>query len=228
MARGFTVRAVPKGRRTPSGGRREAYKSPETRFGRAGVSFVLFRGKRAKVPGGDPGPGYPDARRARFAEWGGGTTGKNERQKKLLMAVKYYNDGCSYRLPEKRRTAAWLRETAGREGYVLGDVNYIFCSAERLLEMNRQYLGHDYYTDVITFDYSDRRGTRTVAGDIFIDVETVADNARIYGAPRLQEMRRVVVHGLLHLCGQNDKTPRTNAQMHRKEDRYLALLEKEF
>ena len=205
----------------------EAYKSPETRFGRAGVSFVLFRGKRAKVPGGDPGPGYPDARRARFAEWGG-TTGKNERQKKLLMAVKYYNDGCSYRLPEKRRTAAWLRETAGREGYVLGDVNYIFCSAERLLEMNRQYLGHDYYTDVITFDYSDRRGTRTVAGDIFIDVETVADNARIYGAPRLQEMRRVVVHGLLHLCGQNDKTPRTNAQMHRKEDRYLALLEKEF
>ena len=228
MARGFTVRAVPKGRRTPSGGRREAYKSPETRFGRAGVSFVLFRGKRAKVPGGDPGPGYPDARRARFADWGGGTTGKNERQKKLLMAVKYYNDGCSYRLPEKRRTAAWLRETAGREGYVLGDVNYIFCSAERLLEMNRQYLGHDYYTDVITFDYSDRRGTRTVAGDIFIDVETVADNARIYGAPRLQEMRRVVVHGLLHLCGQNDKTPRTNAQMHRKEDRYLALLEKEF
>ena len=228
MARGFTVRAVPKGRRTPSGGRREAYKSPETRFGRAGVSFVLFRGKRAKVPGGDPGPGYPDARRARFAEWGGGTTGNNERQIKLLMAVKYYNDGCSYRLPEKRRTAAWLRETAGREGYVLGDVNYIFCSAERLLEMNRQYRGHDYYTDVITFDYSDRRGTRTVAGDIFIDVETVADNARIYGAPRLQEMRRVVVHGLLHLCGQNDKTPRTNAQMHRKEDRYLALLEKEF
>lgn len=228
-ARGFTVRAVPKGRRTPSGGRREAYKSPETRFGGAGVSFVLFRGKRAKVPGGEetPVPAIrmpvaPDSRN------GGGTTGKNERQKKLLMAVKYYNDGCSYRLPEKRRTAAWLRETAGREGYVLGDVNYIFCSAERLLEMNRQYLGHDYYTDVITFDYSDRRGTRTVAGDIFIDVETVADNARIYGAPRLQEMRRVVVHGLLHLCGQNDKTPRTNAQMHRKEDRYLALLEKEF
>ena len=230
MARGFTVRAVPKGRRTPSGGRREVYKSPETRFGGAGVSFVLFRGKRAKVPEGDPGPGGSDARRARFAEWGGAgkRPEKTNGKKKLLMAVKYYNDGCSYRLPEKRRTAAWLRETAGREGYVLGDVNYIFCSAERLLEMNRQYLGHDYYTDVITFDYSDRRGTRTVAGDIFIDVETVADNARIYGAPRLQEMRRVVVHGLLHLCGQNDKTPRTNAQMHRKEDRYLALLEKEF
>lgn len=139
--------------------------------------------------------------------------------------IRYYTDDCSYRLPQKRRTAAWLRETAASEGYALGDVNYIFCSARRLLEMNRQFLGHDYYTDVITFDYSDRKGTRTVSGDVFIDVETVADNARQYGATRLQEMRRVVVHGLLHLCGQRDKTPRTNRQMHRKEDRYLKFWE---
>lgn len=137
------------------------------------------------------------------------------------MKVGYYNEDCTYRLPQKRRTTAWLREVAAAEGYVLGDVNYIFCSARRLLEMNRQFLGHDYFTDVITFDYSDRRGTRTVSGDIFIDVETVADNARLYSATRLDEMRRVVVHGLLHLCGQRDKTPRTNAQMHRKEDKYL-------
>lgn len=100
-------------------------------------------------------------------------------------------------------------------------MTYIFCSAARLLEMNRQFLGHDYYTDVITFDYSDRKGARIVSGDIFIDVETVADNAREYGAAKLTEMRRVVVHGLLHLCGQKDKTPRANAQMHRKEDCYL-------
>ena len=138
------------------------------------------------------------------------------------MAVKYYNDSCTYRLPQKRATAEWLRRAAEEEGYVLGDVSYIFCSAERLLEMNRQFLGHDYYTDVITFDYSDRKGTCTVSGDVFIDVETVADNARQYGATTLQEMRRVVVHGLLHLCGQKDKTPRANAQMHRKEDKYLA------
>lgn len=136
--------------------------------------------------------------------------------------VRYYNDSCTYRLPQKRLTAEWLRGVAESEGYTLGDVSYIFCSAERLLEMNRQFLGHDYYTDVITFDYSDRKGARTVSGDVFIDVETVADNARLYGAPRLEEMRRVVVHGVLHLCGQNDKTPRTNAQMHRKEERYLA------
>ena len=119
------------------------------------------------------------------------------------MAVRYHTDGCSYRLPQKRLTAAWLRRVAEQEGYTLAEVDYIFCSAERLLEMNRQYLGHDH----------------------FIDVETVADNARIYGATTLQEMRRVVVHGLLHLCGQRDKTPRTERQMHRKEDKYLRFWE---
>ena len=143
------------------------------------------------------------------------------------MAVRYYNDDCKYRLPQKRLTAEWLRRVAEEEGYVLGDVSYIFCSAQRLLEMNRQYLGHDYFTDVITFDYSDRSDTRIVSGDIFIDVETVADNALQYGATALQEMRRVVVHGVLHLCGQGDKTPRSNAQMHRKEDKYLKFWEKE-
>ncbi len=137
------------------------------------------------------------------------------------MAVRYYTDDCSYRLPEKRRTTAWLREVAASEGYELGDVNYIFCSAERLLQMNKAFLQHDYFTDIITFDYSDRKGSGVVSGDVFIDVETVADNARIYGYTKLEEMRRVVVHGVLHLCGQKDKTPRANAQMHRKEDKYL-------
>lgn len=141
--------------------------------------------------------------------------------------VRYYTDDCAYRLPQKRLTAAWLRDVARAEGYGLGDVNYIFCSARKLLEMNRQFLGHDYFTDVITFDYSDRRDARIVSGDVFIDVETVADNARLYGASRLDEMRRVVVHGLLHLCGQGDKTPRANRQMHRKEDKYLAFWKQE-
>lgn len=137
------------------------------------------------------------------------------------MAVKYHTDDCTYRLPQKRLTEVWLRDTAAAEGYILGDVNYIFCSSARLLEMNKQYLGHDYFTDVITFDYSDRKGTGEISGDVFIDVETVADNARQLGFTPLQEMRRVVVHGVLHLCGQGDKTPRTNAQMHNKEDKYL-------
>lgn len=143
----------------------------------------------------------------------------------LNMAIRYYNDDCTFRLPQKRLTAAWLRAVAEAEGYTPGDVSYIFCSAQRLLEMNRQWLGHDYFTDVITFDYSDRKGARIISGDIFIDVETVADNARQYGCTTLQEMRRVIVHGVLHLCGQGDKTPRTNAQMHRKEDKYLKFWE---
>ncbi len=140
------------------------------------------------------------------------------------MSVKYHTDDCSYSLPQKRLTTAWLRTVAEEEGYALGDVNYIFCSAQRLLEMNRQFLGHDYFTDVITFDYSDLKGSGIVSGDIFIDVETVADNARQYGATTLQEMRRIIVHGVLHLCGQGDKTPRANTQMHRKEDKYLKML----
>ena len=137
------------------------------------------------------------------------------------MAVHYHTDDCRYRLPEKRRTSAWLSEVAAEEGYRMGEVNYIFCSAQRLLEMNRQFLGHDYFTDIITFDYSDLKGEGIIHGDIYIDIETVRDNARIYGVSWLNEMRRVVVHGVLHLCGQKDKTPRANAQMHRKEDKYL-------
>ena len=113
-----------------------------------------------------------------------------ERIKPEKRAVRSYTDDCRYRLPEKRRTAQWLHDVALADGYTLGEVCYLFCSAARLLEMNRQYLGHDYYTAVITFDYSDRRGPRTVSGDIFIDVATVAGNAREYTATRTPERHR--------------------------------------
>ena len=139
------------------------------------------------------------------------------------MAIRYFNDSCTYRLPEKRRTREWLTEVAREEGYAVGEINYIFCSAERLLEINREFLNHDYYTDIITFDESDLRGEGVINGEIYIDVETVADNAAQFGASRLDEMRRVVVHGVLHLCGQKDKDPEDEAEMHRKEDKYLAI-----
>ena len=137
--------------------------------------------------------------------------------------VRYYNDSTTYRLREKRKIAAWLKLVAQEEGYTLGDVTYIFCSSEVHRKMNVDFIGHDYFTDIITFDYSDRKGTGVVSGDIFIDVETVADNARIYGATARQEMLRVVVHGVLHLCGQKDKDPEDEKEMHRKEDKYLAM-----
>ena len=142
--------------------------------------------------------------------------------------VRYYNDSTTYRFLKKRRVADWLRTVAKSEGYTLGDVTYIFCSSAVHRQMNIDYIGHYYFTDVITFDYSDLKGEGYVSGDIFIDVETVADNARIYGSTARQEMLRVVVHGLLHLCGQKDKTPRAEKQMHRKEDKYLQIWAEKF
>ncbi|MDR0908007.1 MAG: rRNA maturation RNase YbeY [Rikenellaceae bacterium] len=138
------------------------------------------------------------------------------------MAAKYYNDGADYRLPAKGKTAVWLRECTENEGLRLGPVNYIFCSPERHLAINRQFLGHDYYTDVITFDYSDLTGRRVVSGDVFIDPATVADNALQLGIDPVIEMRRVLVHGLLHLCGYGDKTADEERVMRGKEDFYLA------
>lgn len=142
------------------------------------------------------------------------------------MAISYFQDDCKYRFTQRRRINAWLREVAQREGYRLTDLGVIFCSAERLLAMNKEFLQHDYFTDIITFDDSDLEVSRTVAGELYIDVETVADNARIYGATPLREMHRILVHGLLHLCGQGDKSPDSAIEMRSKEDRYLQLLDK--
>ena len=138
--------------------------------------------------------------------------------------VRYYNDQTNFRLRDKRKIASWLKAVAQEEGYALGDVTYIFCSSEVHRKMNIDFIGHDYFTDVITFDYSDLKGEGIVSGDIFIDVDTVKDNARIYGATFTSEMHRIIVHGVLHLCGQKDKTPRAEKQMHRKEDKYLTLV----
>ena len=137
--------------------------------------------------------------------------------------VRYYNVSSTYRLRQKRRVAAWLGEVAREEGYTLGDVTYIFCSSAVHRKMNIDFIGHDYFTDIITFDYSDLKHERLVSGDIFIDVETVADNARIYGTTAREEMLRVEVHGVLQLCGQKDKDPEDEKEMHRKEDKYLAM-----
>lgn len=141
------------------------------------------------------------------------------------MAVRYYNEGTAYRLASKRIVTRWLHDVAAAEGYAIGDINYIFCSSEYHRGINIRYLGHDYFTDVITFDESDRRGSRMLAGEVYIDVDTVIDNARIYHSIPATEMRRVVVHGLLHLCGQGDKTPNAAAVMRRKENRYLKMLQ---
>ena len=106
---------------------------------------------------------------------------------------------------DERRVNRWIRAVAADYGFTVGNINYIFCSDERELEVNRQFLGHDYYTDVITFDYT--AGT-TLNGDIFISLDTVRSNAETVGVPFEDELRRIIIHGVLHLTGQGDKTPK--------------------
>ena len=136
--------------------------------------------------------------------------------------VRYYNDDCTYRLPQKRLTAAWLKSVAEQEGYTLGDVNYIFCSAARLLEMNKEFLAHDYYTDIITFDYTE--GNR-ISGDLFISLDTIQTNAEQFANNDYhRELHRVIIHGILHLCGINDKGPGEREIMEAEENKALALI----
>ena len=122
---------------------------------------------------------------------------------------------------DERKVGKWIRAVAADYGFSVGNINYIFCSDERELEVNRQFLGHDYYTDIITFDYST---DSTLNGDIFISLDTVRSNAEMVGCTFEQELYRILIHGILHLTGQGDKTPETKAQMTEKENKALAKL----
>ena len=122
---------------------------------------------------------------------------------------------------DRGRAAAWLRAVAAGYGFAVGNLTYIFCSDEHILEVNRQFLSHDYYTDVITFDYT---MGKTLAGDVFISVDTVASNAEQAGCIFSCELHRILVHGLLHLTGQNDKQPDDKQQMTDKENLALSKL----
>lgn len=123
---------------------------------------------------------------------------------------------------DERKVSRWIRSVAADYGFSVGNINYIFCSDERELEVNRRFLGHDYYTDVITFDYST---PSTLNGDIFISLETVRSNAELVGTSFDNELLRILIHGVLHLTGQGDKTPETKAQMTAKEEKALAKVQ---
>lgn len=114
----------------------------------------------------------------------------------------------------------WLEAVAASHGYEAGNINYLFCNDEDILDANRKYINHDYFTDVITFDYT--HGGR-INGDVLISLETVASNAEKLGVAYDEELRRVVVHGVLHLCGINDKGPGEREIMERAENEALAL-----
>lgn len=142
--------------------------------------------------------------------------------------IHFYNQECKYLPTNRLKLRRWIEEVVRREGYRAGEINYVFCSSEYHRQMNRDFLGHDYYTDVITFEEREGRIYEgVVSGEVYIDVATVEDNAEIYNSLPINEMRRVIVHGALHLCGHLDKSPTAERTMHRLENRYLKLLREE-
>ena len=123
---------------------------------------------------------------------------------------------------KKREVTEWIKQVAASYGKRVGEVAYIFCDDEKILEVNRQYLQHDYYTDIITFDYTE--GSR-ISGDLFISLDTVRTNAEQFAdGDYRRELHRVIIHGILHLCGINDKGPGEREQMEAAEDRALKMV----
>ncbi len=120
-------------------------------------------------------------------------------------------------------TESWIAQVAGSLGHEVGKLNYIFCNDDGIIDVNRRYLGHDYYTDIITFDYS--RGRKPLCGDMYISLDTVKSNSELVGQPAERELLRVIIHGVLHLCGINDKGPGEREIMERHEDEALALID---
>ena len=136
------------------------------------------------------------------------------------MAITYQTDGIKMPAIKTGESSEWIKAVADTYGQRIGEIAYIFCSDEKILEVNRQYLQHDYYTDIITFDYCE--GDR-LAGDLFISLETVATNAEQFGASYEQELNRTIIHGILHLCGINDKGPGEREIMEAAEDKALGM-----
>ena len=134
--------------------------------------------------------------------------------------IRFHCEDISYKLPNKLATRNWLAHLIKKEGLKIKDINFIFTSDEYLLDINKKYLNHDYYTDVITFDYSEKNA---ISGDIFLSYERVKSNCKDLETKEIDEVCRVLAHGVLHLCGYNDKTKQDKLKMTAKEDYYLSL-----
>lgn len=136
--------------------------------------------------------------------------------------ILYYYEDIDFQFRNKTRTNRWLRLVAESEIKRIGDISIIFCSDNYILDVNQKYLQHDYFTDIITFDYCE--GDR-LSGDLFISVDSVRENSIEYGTDFAEELNRVIVHGLLHLIGYDDHTEADVAVMRKKENYYLSLRE---
>lgn len=135
--------------------------------------------------------------------------------------ISFVEEGIKSRLTNRRIIKRWICEVASSYGYNVGNLCYIFCDDEYILGVNRQYLQHDYYTDIITFDYVD---DKSLSGDMFISVDTVLSNSQMFSVSYISELHRVIIHGVLHLCGIKDKSPEDELLMREAENKALLLL----
>lgn len=139
----------------------------------------------------------------------------------MAGTVNFFNEDFPFKLKNKIKLRGWIKQMILEEGYTLGELNFIFCSDEYLLKINKQYLNHDTLTDIITFDNSEIE--KQVVGDIFISYERILENASEFSTSEITELHRVIAHGTLHLLGYNDKKPLEKSQMTKKEDHYLQM-----
>lgn len=140
----------------------------------------------------------------------------------MLNTYQWLAEGCEMPRLDFRAVEDWLGRVARAHQRRVGELTYIFCDDSKIIDVNRRFLSHDYYTDVITFDYTHGR---VVSGDMYISLDTVATNAVAVGAERRTELLRVIVHGLLHLCGINDKGPGEREIMESHEDAALSMID---
>ena len=136
-----------------------------------------------------------------------------------MPAIQFFEEDVAYKLKNKTAVRKWITNTIVSEGYRLSELTYVFCSDTYLLQINQQYLDHDTYTDIITFDNSEDAGV--IVGDIFISIDRIKENAVKFGVTETQELHRVMIHGALHLLGYKDKSTADKQKMTLKEDFYL-------
>lgn len=141
------------------------------------------------------------------------------------MNIDFNFEDVDFTLPDEQSLKNWIDYTVQNEHCFTGNLSYIFCSDEYLWNMNKQYLGHDYYTDIITFDYVE---DKYVSGDMFISYDRVCDNAENFNVSRETELLRVMIHGVLHLVGYDDLTDEQEAEIHKMEDFYIDVYNKKF
>lgn len=143
----------------------------------------------------------------------------------MKMSVNFYSEDIPSPKLKRRVISVWIKEAVSRENKILGNVNFIFCSDSYLLEVNRKYLNHDYFTDIITFDYVENN---IISGDVFISIDSVRENSKIFNVSVMVELRRILIHGVLHLLGYTDKGVQEKEEMTKKEDYYLKLFEENY